>query len=205
VIELGAHIARLAASVSELFGTRLAPTVAQRAEAEAAAFGPGRGRLRIDADGDGAVEVRVSAAPAAPGEPVRLVPFVLPGGLGAHKWRDRHLLEVLSARARGGVPLLVDTDGVVLEAAYANVWIRVRDGLRTPPADGRILPGVTRAALLASDPTAREDTITLERLESAEAVFLTSSIAGHHPARLAPPGRSSNEARGAGRSCSTAP
>ena len=52
----------------------------------------------------------------------------------------------------------------MLEAAYANVWIVEGEALITPPADGRILPGTTRAALLAADPAAREEPIDLGRL-----------------------------------------
>jgi para-aminobenzoate synthetase / 4-amino-4-deoxychorismate lyase len=75
----------------------------------------------------------------------------------------------------------------VLEAAYANVWIVEDDELITPPTDGRILPGTTRAALLADAPGAREEPIDLERLASADSVFLTSSISGWLPARLRRP------------------
>jgi para-aminobenzoate synthetase/4-amino-4-deoxychorismate lyase len=57
--------------------------------------------------------------------------------------------------------------------------------LLTPPADGRILPGVTRAALLAAERYAREEPIELERLAGADAVFLTSSISLRRAARLA--------------------
>jgi branched-subunit amino acid aminotransferase/4-amino-4-deoxychorismate lyase len=46
------------------------------------------------------------------------------------------------------------------------------------------LPGTVRAALLASEPGAREEPIELERLASAESVFLTSSITVRRPARL---------------------
>ena len=116
-----------------------------------------------------------------------LEPFALPGGLGAHKWRDRRLLDTLAALRPGAVPLLVDTDGLVLEAAYANVWIAEGDALITPPADGRILPGTTRAALLAQHDGAREEPIDLDRLASADALFLTSSISGRLPARLRRP------------------
>jgi para-aminobenzoate synthetase/4-amino-4-deoxychorismate lyase len=116
---------------------------------------------------------------------VGLVPFALPGGLGAHKWRDRRLLGALAQVADGAVPVLVDTDGQVLEAAYANIWLVEGPELITPPADGRILPGTTRAALLEAEPSAREEAFDLARLEQAGAVFLTSSISGRHPARLA--------------------
>ena len=83
------------------------------------------------------------------------------------------------------MPLLIDTDGLVLEAAHANVWIVEGRALLTPPADGRILPGVTRASLLAAEPCAREEPIELERLERADAVFVTSSISRRRAARLA--------------------
>jgi len=131
--------------------------------------------------------VAVTVSPADPPRhgPVRLSPFVLPGGLGAHKWRDRRLLAALAARTAGTVPLLVDTDGLVLEASHANIWLVEHDTLITPPADGRILPGVTRAALLAGRPSAREEPVDLCRLQGADAIFVTSSIAGRHPAQLA--------------------
>ena len=82
--------------------------------------------------------------------------------------------------------MLLDTDGLVLEAAHANIWIIEHDALITPPADGRILPGLTRAALLATEQSAREEPIELARLQRADAVFLTASISGRHPAELAP-------------------
>jgi branched-subunit amino acid aminotransferase/4-amino-4-deoxychorismate lyase len=63
------------------------------------------------------------------------------------------------------------------------VWIVEGDELITPLADGRILPGTGRAALLAADSSAREEAFDLARLASADAVFLTSSISGRHAAR----------------------
>ncbi|MGH2907956.1 MAG: aminotransferase class IV, partial [Solirubrobacteraceae bacterium] len=82
------------------------------------------------------------------------------------------------------VPLLVDSDGLVLEAAFANVWILEHDTWLTPPADGRILPGVTRAARLRVDPSAREEPIAFSRLRDATEIQITSSIGGPRPARL---------------------
>ena len=188
-IALERHLARLAASVGELYGAALPPTLAAGAQAAAAeaASPDGRARLRIDADPDGAVRITVSPARARPEQPLLLEPFALPGGLGDHKWRDRRLIDALTALRPGTVPLLVDTDGLVLEAAYANLWIVDGDALITPPADGRILPGTTRAALLADEPAAREEPIGFERLATADSVFLSSSINDRLPARV--PGR----------------
>ncbi len=180
------HLQRLAASVREVYGATLPRTLAAGVQATAAeaASADGRARLRIDVDVDGGVRITLSPAGPPPPEAAVLEPYALPGGLGAHKWRDRRLLDALTALRPGTVPLLVDTDGLVLEAAYANVWIAEGDELVTPPADGRILPGTVRATLLASEPGAREEPIELERLASAESIFLTSSISVRRPARL---------------------
>ena len=106
---------------------------------------------------------------------MRSHPSGCPGGLGAHKWRDRRLVEALQAEL-GAIPLLIDADGAVLEAAMANVWLVEGDDLVTPPADGRILAGCTRARALAL-PHGREEAFGLDRLETADGVLLTSSIA----------------------------
>ncbi len=182
-VYLEAHVERLAASLRECYDSQLDPGVAARARAAASRTAT-RSRLRIVAEPDGSAVVTVSTAGNVPAAPVELIAFALPGGLGAHKWRDRLLLDALAAHAPGAVPLLIDMDDLVLEAAYANIWIVEQGALITPPADGRILPGVTRAALLASEPFAREEQIGLARLESADAIFLTSSISGRHPALL---------------------
>lgn len=186
-VALEQHVARLQASVRALYGGALPATVLAGARA-AAGEARGRARLRILVTPEGAVRVTVAAAgpPDALRYAARLEPFTLPGGLGAHKWRDRRLVDALAAAARGAVPLLIDTDGCVLEAAYANVWIVEDEELITPPADGRILPGTVRAALLTSRRGAREEPIELVRLAQADQVFLTSSISGRHPARLGP-------------------
>jgi para-aminobenzoate synthetase/4-amino-4-deoxychorismate lyase len=183
-VELDEHLGRLAVSLSELYDVTLDPLAAEQARA-VAATATATGRLRILADPDGSLKVSVSPERSPAAEDLLLSPFAIAGGLGPHKWRDRDLLEALAAQAPGAVPLLIDTDGLVLEAAHANVWIVEGRALLTPPADGRILPGVTRAALLAAERFAREEPIELERLARADAVFVTSSIGRRRAARLA--------------------
>ena len=119
--------------------------------------------------------------------PVALAPVVLPGGLGEHKWIHRRLLARLEGRL-GGVPLLVDHDGHVLEAAFANVWIAEGETLVTPPLHGRQRPGTVRAALLA----AARDVFEVPRRRSrssaspgAGEILLSSSIRGVYPGTLA--------------------
>jgi len=108
----------------------------------------------------------------------------LAGGLGPHKWRDRSLLDHAQVRL-GGLPLVVDTDGSVLEAARANVFA-IRDGaLYTPPLDGRILPGITRRGVIerakAATIPVHERLLDLDDLLHADEVFLTGSVRGIEP------------------------
>jgi para-aminobenzoate synthetase/4-amino-4-deoxychorismate lyase len=182
---LDRHLERLAHSLGALYGTRLPPGLPRRLRRHAAGLS-GEHRLRVDAvPGQ---ELRVTARPVAAGyrAPVALAPLVVPGGLGPHKWRDRRLLD---ARPADPAPLLVDADGTVLEAAWGNVWLLDGDRLTTPPADGRILPGTTRALLLERAPalglTAREAPISLDAMRTAPVTFATSSIRLAVPATLA--------------------
>jgi para-aminobenzoate synthetase / 4-amino-4-deoxychorismate lyase len=185
-VDLSAHLARLRDSVLELYGREL-PDGLERDVLDAATP-HALARLRVLASPrEAAVAVEVHPIGRLDREPVLLAPAVLPGGLGAHKWRDRRLLDEL-ARRLGAVPLLVDLDGQVLEAAHANFWIREGATLVTPPLDGRILPGTVRARLLADPPaghTAREESVTLDRAAAAEELLLSSSLRRLHAATLA--------------------
>jgi para-aminobenzoate synthetase/4-amino-4-deoxychorismate lyase len=177
---LDAHLARLRRSLSELYGLGLpaglrALTV-RRAETLDA---PHRLRVDVVPDGDAlTVELKVSALTAGQTAAAVCTPVVVPGGLGSHKWCDRRLLDSLAPTGR--IPLLVDDDGDVLEAGPANVWLIEDSRLVTPPADGRILPGVTRELLLDLSPSvhlnARVEPVSIERLRDATAIFLTSSL-----------------------------
>ena len=157
-VDADAHIARLRASARELYG--LEPEVALPAA-------PPDGRLRVLLAPGGTAAVEVHAGPAAAAEVV-LEPRALAGGLGPHKWLDRPQEEAW---------LAVDLDGAVLEAAWANVWIESADGsLLTPPADGRILPGITRARLLAAPHLRARETVHAARSRARPGDLLTSSI-----------------------------
>lgn len=141
-------------------------------------------RLRLMLTPDGRLTWDTGPLPPDPAEGGFLLsPWLLPGGLGDRKWLDRRLVDSLAARAEG-VPLLVDGDGSVLEAAWGNVWAIEGDRLVTPPADGRILPGVTRARLLELEPDATDERLTLDRLRQADGVFLTSALRGAVPAHV---------------------
>jgi len=176
-VDLAAHLARLHASLRALYGLAPPPALAERARAAAA--GHDRARLRIDVvpGADAAFVVTAAPEPAA----VRLRPVVLPGGLGPHKWRDRTLLEAHEGDDPVTLPLLLDADGVILETSRTSVVVTDDRGhLHTPPADGRILPGVTVAGS-----GARPRRLTLDDLRAAPAIHVASALRGLQRATLA--------------------
>jgi para-aminobenzoate synthetase/4-amino-4-deoxychorismate lyase len=184
-VAAGRHLDRLAASLRALHGVALPAGLAARVAA-AAAGAPDPGRLRVTArpGADGA-EVTVETGPhpaAGPGgaAPATLSARTVPGGLGPHKWADRRLLDGLAALEPAAVVLLCDLDGLVLEAARANVVITEAGELLTPPGDGRIWAGTTRERLLAAG-AVREAPFGLDRLLAADAVLLTGALRGAEP------------------------
>lgn len=91
------------------------------------------------------------------------------------------ILAAGEAKARGAdEAIMLDFEGHVAEGSSANVFALVDDVWCTPPADGRILSGITRATLLAV--CTREGIATNERvlmpedLERASEIFISSSV-----------------------------
>jgi para-aminobenzoate synthetase/4-amino-4-deoxychorismate lyase len=173
VVLLAEHLARLAASVRALYGEPLPD------ELDLAAPDAGAWRLRVvfrPAEGVTLERVPVERDALFPGPPLELRPLVLPGGLGAHKWVDRDLVSGPSE------PLIVDLGGELLETGSGNLFAVQGGRLVTPPADGRILPGVTRQAVLALAAEEGLD-VSIEPIDPAGAdeLFVTSSIRGLRP------------------------
>ncbi|HEY2316206.1 MAG TPA: aminotransferase class IV, partial [Streptosporangiaceae bacterium] len=102
--------------------------------------------------------------------------------------------------APGEQVLLTDDDGSVLETDSANVFVVAGGVLRTPAADGRILPGIMRGRVLAAarsmDVTVAEAPLPLADLVAADEVFVTNAIRGVLPV-LAADGRNDGWPRGA--------
>jgi para-aminobenzoate synthetase/4-amino-4-deoxychorismate lyase len=191
-VALGRHLARLAASARALYDSPLPAGLERELIAGAAPAGDARMRVVLR-PGPGGVDARYELTPL--GErivPVQLCPVTVPGGLGAHKCIDRRWLDELAPRV-DGEPLLCDLDGRVLESARASVFaVEGLSALVTPPLDGRILPGVTRARVLA---LARElgyelrvEQLDISRLARAREVFVTGALGGVEPAHLEPGG-----------------
>jgi para-aminobenzoate synthetase / 4-amino-4-deoxychorismate lyase len=185
-----AHLERLAGSVAELYELDLPADLLGMTMERARELMQAH-RLRIDAIPDGGrlrVEFQATPLDGADASAVVCTPVQVPGGLGSHKWSDRRLLDSLAGPGR--FPLLVDTDGDVLETSVANVWLLEAGKLVTPPADGRLLPGVTRALLIALGPLngldVRVEPVSLERMRAAAQIFLTSSLRHAVAATLEP-------------------
>jgi len=193
-LELEAHMARLEASVRGLFGAEPPPaarvlTVERAGEAEL-------GRLRVDVapgpDGTLGAEARLAEVERALVFPsweraLTLAPVVVPGGIGAHKWSDRRLLDQAEADRPGALALVLDEDGTVLEVSRGNVFLVRDEAVSTPPADGRLLPGIARLRLFDVARTAeiavREEVVSVDDLAAADEVFVSGSVRGVEPVR----------------------
>jgi para-aminobenzoate synthetase/4-amino-4-deoxychorismate lyase len=193
-VELDAHLERLEASVRALYEMPAPPEARELIVDRARGAGPARLRLDVAPDDGGALRagVRIADVDEALLFPdwergLELAPVVVAGGIGAHKWADRRLLEHADAGVAPRLALLVDRDGTVLEGSRGSVF-GVLDGvLVTPAADGRILPGVTRGRVLALAAArgipCREEVVSFERLRTADEVFLTGAVRGIEPVR----------------------
>ncbi|HUS20875.1 MAG TPA: chorismate-binding protein, partial [Aeromicrobium sp.] len=198
-VDLEAHIARLDASVRAIYGTTVRAGLEDAVRRKATGL-VGRHRLRIDAipvPDSADVVVRMSTAELhPPASTWRLIPQIVPGGLGQHKWIDRSVLGGGTSRwhvgsgQRGTVgpdydPLLIDTDGCVLESARANVFVVLDDGVHTAPLDGRILPGTARARIIeqltAAGVPVLQRRLTSDDFARASEVFVSNTLRGVVP------------------------
>jgi para-aminobenzoate synthetase/4-amino-4-deoxychorismate lyase len=184
-VDLEAHTARLDASVRAVYGTTVRAGLEDAVRRKAAGLA-GRHRLRIEAvpvAGSTDVNVRMATAELrAPASTWRLIPQIVPGGLGQHKWIDR---SVLGPSGGNSDPLLIDTDGSVLESGRANVFVVLDDGVHTPPLDGRILPGTARARIIeqltAAGIPVLQRRLTSEDFARASEVFVSNTLRGVVP------------------------
>jgi para-aminobenzoate synthetase / 4-amino-4-deoxychorismate lyase len=187
---LADHIARLEASARQLFGKGLPGALKDDLAALLAGHPSGRLRITVRPAG-GPLRALVEVVPLdQPSAEVILRPAVIRGGLGAHKWLDRRLLAEL-ARAQALQPgeqvLIEDAGGEVLETDRGNIFAVAGGVLHTPPADGRLLPGIARDAVLRTARRAGLDVtvapLTRARLQAASEVFVTNAVHGIRPVR----------------------
>lgn len=98
-----------------------------------------------------------------------------------HKTTRRELYEKEYAYATSeGFDEVIFTNerGEVTEGAISNIFVRFGDEYVTPPLHSGVLPGVYRKHLLQTLSNAKERTLTIEDLESADTVYLCNSVRG---------------------------
>ncbi len=161
-LEVADHVGRLRRSWWELSGGALPDDVTDLVLDAARAAGPGWHRVRLRCGGDPVrldVEVEpVGATPPVAGQAGLVLAAVDAPAAGAErlKFADRRWLDALHTAGRGrgaDDAVLADPVAGLLETTRDCLLavLPARDGrpvLRTPPLDGRVLPGVTRQVLL---------------------------------------------------------
>lgn len=194
LLELDAHLDRLAASLAELYGGNLPDDLLRIVRRSTRDAPLARFRVTLVPDAAGGFVTTTALQPLddavvlpAWDRAVDLKVHVVAGGLGPHKWADRSLVESVEEGPEGRVPLILDTDGAVLEASRGNVFVVTDGAVVTPPADGRILPGITRARVLRIAGELglplREARVSVGDLAAADEVFLTGAVRGVEPVR----------------------
>jgi para-aminobenzoate synthetase/4-amino-4-deoxychorismate lyase len=186
-----AHLERLRGSLLELYGQEPPAGADELVRAAAAGTALGRVRLAVGPElPDGEVKLaEVEPALVFPdwAGALELAPVLVPGGVGAHKWADRRLLDRAEAEVGAPLALLVDEDGAVLEGTRGNLFAVVDGALVTPELDGRLLPGVTRGQVVAAARSVgvavREEELPLDALASADEAFMTGAVRGIEPVR----------------------
>lgn len=134
------------------------------------------------------------APPAADRPPARVVVSAIRLGHQPLLAGVKHLNRLEQVLARQQVPdaeadevLLLDTAGSLVCATAANVFLLHGDRLRTPRLERCGVAGVARAALLSATRTgelpwqSEEAELTRADLDTADEVFLTSSLRGIWP------------------------
>ncbi len=192
------HLARLSASAREL-QLAVPAALADWVRAAIAAAGPGDHRVRVvvtrgpggigerlSALGSGHAIVVVEPLPPPPRKlALAIVDWPLPRRAGpAHKtlaYLDHALARELAAAAGADEAVRLDADGHVAECATANIFAVSAGALVTPPVAG-ILPGVTRARVLALAAglgiATHERALAVPELRAADEIFATSALRG---------------------------
>lgn len=148
-------------------------------------------RLRILWGADASAQAQANALPALEG-PLQLclsrIPLPAQDPLLSHKTTHRPWYQEASALLEKHPQIFdviyLDTQNRVCEGSRSNIYIQDEQGQWwTPPAQGWLLPGVQRQALLNSK-LARETEISLEDLLNAKAIRVSNALRGWQDALL---------------------
>lgn len=153
--------------------------------------GPGERGLAVPENPQPTLIMRASLAPPSSGKPVRLAistvtrrnEFSPLSRIKSLSYAD-HILALREAVDKGADDaIILNTDGHIACATASNIFIREGDRFVTPPLTDGVLDGITRAKII-SERNVAEESITSERLNSADEVILSNSIKGAHYAYL---------------------
>jgi para-aminobenzoate synthetase / 4-amino-4-deoxychorismate lyase len=184
---LDAHLDRLRAS-ARYFGFTYDEGGVSEALAKAVVEVDGRARVRCVIGRDGSAHAEASPLARNPDAPIRLAldePGVDPSDpFLFHKTTIRRRFGDAAARHPGADDvLLVNLRGEVTESTIANLAVRLDGRWWTPPLSSGLLPGVERAAALASDRIA-ERPLSVADVRRSASIALLSSVRGWRPATL---------------------
>jgi para-aminobenzoate synthetase/4-amino-4-deoxychorismate lyase len=198
---LNEHMRRLQAS-AEYFDIPLDPrAVINSLEDVAAQLPPHRHKVRLLVDRGG--RISIESSPIDQGdlaEPIRLELATRPIDFGDvflfHKTTHRKVYDSAQAGCScGDDVLLFNQRGEVTETCRANIAVRIRGELLTPPVSCGLLAGTYRARLL-SEGKLCERVISLELLETCDELFSLNSVRGLQLACLVGPRRPRETAAG---------
>jgi branched-subunit amino acid aminotransferase/4-amino-4-deoxychorismate lyase len=187
------HVARLTATLGELGCAWQPPADLERIAVELA-MRNGHDVVRLTVALAGGRALLTTRGRDAGREPLALLEVAAPphDRTRAHKREPRTGLDGLRARARaaGAHDAVLVSGGLVLECTSYNLFAAVGDELVTPPADGRLLPGIARGALLealaAAGTPAVLRPLPVSELRASPALFVTNAVYGPRRAALSP-------------------
>ena len=203
-VDLDAHLDRLYATARALaLRTIDRGALAASVRATIAAAGAGDHRVRVVITrGAGPIGARfaelprgraiviVEPLPELPSElALAIVDWPLPRRTGPGTktlaYLDHAIARELAAAAGADEAIRLDAGGFVAECATANLFVVAGGAVATPPLDAGVLPGVTRARVLAACArlgiVAHERQITVGELAAADELFATSAVRGIVP------------------------
>ncbi len=183
VVDLGRHLARMAASAAYLgaaFDARAAQKMTRDAVREHSAF---IGRVRLLCSPSGALALQCSPLPATAAGPVKVALVPLP--VSADDWRLRHKTSDRGfydlARGNAFECVFVRPDGTITEGSFTNVFVERGNVLLTPPLALGLLPGVLRGRLVDEG---RAVEAVLTPADLAGGFFIGNALRGLMPAYL---------------------
>jgi len=95
------------------------------------------------------------------------------------------MLKQYAREKNGAYEAILTKDGYVIEGAASNVFIVKDKIIKTPPKDGKLLPGITRDLLVelirTSDYDCKEIKISEPELLDADEIWITSATMGIAP------------------------